>query len=448
MDFEPNLPDQPPKGTLSEEYSHELWEWHDNFVSSGNNEDAEHKSGSQQSAPTLAANPTVIHKAIKLPDTSPQGQLSAALAYFYNQFASQENKKAKKQYDQQVALKEKVAGYCDALQFSKDTWRWQGFFYAEMLRQAAWLQSLADQYAAAGDLATANMLRNNPLQQAINAMPEFAHIAANPPYADAGEHVLGEFSVPNEAPPTPALPWDEPKSGDPSVIEAAPPVVKPAPMPHWDLFNDPILKAWNQTHAMVCGDLAHTKIPEPKVMPKLPVAAFVALAALILLLLCGVTGAAVISGRGTPNESRQVEQSLGIRPDSTATFTPIPARAVTDTPTPTTAVGGQPILPQGSTVTPQVSLCADRGGTSFYGEVCICPGIIDQVTICGDGTKFDNPTTTECVPSETCTNTGSPVDPQQPVCACGQHGAPTIYDLGCSDGTIQLCNEDICGCKP
>jgi hypothetical protein len=96
----------------------------------------------------------------------------------------------------------------------------------------------------------------------------------------------------------------------------------------------------------------------------------------------------------------------------------------------------------------QADICANNGGLSYAGDTCVCPGLIDHVTICGDGTKFDNVSTQSCTPNESCAGggtTGGAVEPEV-VCGCGLYGAPS-FGLGCSNGVIEECNVS-CGCKP
>ncbi len=47
-------------------------------------------------------------------------------------------------------------------------------------------------------------------------------------------------------------------------------------------------------------------------------------------------------------------------------------------------------------------LCKENGGTSYVGDTCVCPGIIDHVTVCVDGRVIDNPTDTACTPNQSC----------------------------------------------
>jgi hypothetical protein len=122
-----------------------------------------------------------------------------------------------------------------------------------------------------------------------------------------------------------------------------------------------------------------------------------------------------------------------------------------DLPTPVALPTGMGIPFPGSgsdTGSGGIDACADHGGTSYVGDSCVCPGVIDHVIICGDGTKLDNVTNQSCTPTESCssggTTGGAPGDPV--TCGCGLYGAPST-GLGCSNGVIEECNVS-CGCKP
>jgi hypothetical protein len=86
---------------------------------------------------------------------------------------------------------------------------------------------------------------------------------------------------------------------------------------------------------------------------------------------------------------------------ATATHTSTP----TDTPTPTRGA-----LPDPTTAVPVDDPCAEHGGLQFRGDVCICPGVIDQVIICVDGTKIDTVTTIACEPDQSCSEPDDPPD--------------------------------------
>lgn len=67
-------------------------------------------------------------------------------------------------------------------------------------------------------------------------------------------------------------------------------------------------------------------------------------------------------------------------------------------------------------------LCAENGGVQYQGEVCVCSGYVDQVTICNDGTKFDHVTEQTCSPDPaSCVDEGGSDDegPQCGVKPCG-----------------------------
>ena len=85
---------------------------------------------------------------------------------------------------------------------------------------------------------------------------------------------------------------------------------------------------------------------------------------------------------------------------------------VVDEPTPTrsavvggstggsgTGGGGQP------TSAPSGDACANNGGVQWTGDTCICPGIVDHVIVCMDGTKLDNPGSDPCDPQRSCSGT-------------------------------------------
>lgn len=63
------------------------------------------------------------------------------------------------------------------------------------------------------------------------------------------------------------------------------------------------------------------------------------------------------------------------------------------------------------------NLCADHGGVAWQGTTCVCPGLVDEVTICGDNTKFDNVTDASCTPADPAACQASSGDPA-PTAAC------------------------------
>jgi hypothetical protein len=116
-------------------------------------------------------------------------------------------------------------------------------------------------------------------------------------------------------------------------------------------------------------------------------------------------------------------------PTATATHTSTP----TDTPTPTRGA-----LPDPTTAVPVADPCADHGGLQYEGDTCICPGVIDHVIICVDGTKFDNVTTVSCEPDAVCTEDpgGGSGDP-----SC----KPTWKRCACDYSTAEMVCIDSCG---
>jgi hypothetical protein len=77
--------------------------------------------------------------------------------------------------------------------------------------------------------------------------------------------------------------------------------------------------------------------------------------------------------------------------------------------------GGQQPPPDDNQPPPDGSLCANNGGIQWQGTACVCPGVIDNVTMCADGTKIDQVTQQTCTPDAAC---DQPTDPQNPPAAC------------------------------
>lgn len=71
-------------------------------------------------------------------------------------------------------------------------------------------------------------------------------------------------------------------------------------------------------------------------------------------------------------------------------------------------------LPEGTTPTPTVppqDVCADQGGLQWQGEICDCTGVVDNVTLCKNGTKVDDVTDVSCTPDpKDCPNDGGGSD--------------------------------------
>lgn len=74
--------------------------------------------------------------------------------------------------------------------------------------------------------------------------------------------------------------------------------------------------------------------------------------------------------------------------------------------------------------------CCDNGGLQWQGEVCVCPGLVDIVTVCMDGSKSDQITDQSCQPTQNCAP-----PPPQPVCTPGGYVCTciTFYTATCVD---------------
>jgi len=96
-------------------------------------------------------------------------------------------------------------------------------------------------------------------------------------------------------------------------------------------------------------------------------------------------------------------------------------------------------------------LCGENGGVQWQGDVCVCEGLVDQVTICQDGTKIDNVTDAACTPDpEQCRtdgaaggNGGSGDDGGGGTCTC------TYQDVTPPGNMVQIfgwvdCNGNAC----
>src|SRR5574341_738848 len=82
---------------------------------------------------------------------------------------------------------------------------------------------------------------------------------------------------------------------------------------------------------------------------------------------------------------------------------------------------------------PSADLCASNGGIQYQGEVCVCAGFVDKVTVCNDGSKIDQVTEQTCSP-----------DPA----ACQDEGGG---DQGGGGGKPPACEVKPCGngvCQP
>jgi len=116
-----------------------------------------------------------------------------------------------------------------------------------------------------------------------------------------------------------------------------------------------------------------------------------------------------------------------------------PAPGSDSQPTPT-GTSSQPNSSGTATDEPEATEpCADNGGLQFQGEVCVCSGVVDQVTICNDGTKTDALTSTACSP-----------DPSQ--CSQGDGstsggGGQTSCEKSCGNQSCQAeCGENPNNC--
>src|SRR5574341_222889 len=82
--------------------------------------------------------------------------------------------------------------------------------------------------------------------------------------------------------------------------------------------------------------------------------------------------------------------------------------------------------------------CANNGGLQWSGEVCVCSGVVDQVIVCADGTKFDTLTNTSCTPDPA----ACPVTGEEPTGQPGGQGACYCYcDPKYIAACIQICRD-------
>lgn len=83
------------------------------------------------------------------------------------------------------------------------------------------------------------------------------------------------------------------------------------------------------------------------------------------------------------------------------------------------AGGGSPDEPP-SQPAAGADLCANNGGISWQGTSCVCPGVLDYVTLCADGAKIDQVTEQSCVPDDpaACQDQDAQQGGAPPVCAC------------------------------
>lgn len=99
------------------------------------------------------------------------------------------------------------------------------------------------------------------------------------------------------------------------------------------------------------------------------------------------------------------------------------------------------------------SLCAQNGGIQWTGETCICPGVVDLVTICADGAKFDQVTDTACTPTQSCNvqaggtgGTGGSTGGGTAVCGNGVVEAGEACENNSHCGAGEFCDAS-CGCQ-
>ena len=88
-------------------------------------------------------------------------------------------------------------------------------------------------------------------------------------------------------------------------------------------------------------------------------------------------------------------------------------------------------------------LCAENGGLTYQGQVCVCAGVVDNVTVCGDGTKIDEVTDIACTPDASC-NEGSSGGGNGGSCPC-QCTEWRIDPDGIICKTMADCHGNICG---
>ena len=88
--------------------------------------------------------------------------------------------------------------------------------------------------------------------------------------------------------------------------------------------------------------------------------------------------------------------------------------------------------------------CMSNGGIQYQGTTCVCPGVVDNVIICQDGTKFDTPTTEECTPNIFCSGESGTSAGGGSQCAC-QYKC-YVYDNNkkCLQGGFEDCNGNSC----
>ena len=89
-------------------------------------------------------------------------------------------------------------------------------------------------------------------------------------------------------------------------------------------------------------------------------------------------------------------------------------------------------------------LCAENGGLTYQGQVCVCAGVVDNVTVCGDGTKIDEVTDIACTPDASCNEGSGGGGGNGGSCPC-QCTEWRIDPDGIICKTMTDCHGNICG---
>jgi hypothetical protein len=89
-------------------------------------------------------------------------------------------------------------------------------------------------------------------------------------------------------------------------------------------------------------------------------------------------------------------------------------------------------------------VCANNGGVQWQGQSCVCPGLIDNITLCADGSKIDAVTQQTCTPDQSCDQPSDPGNP--PACPCARvctQPSATAPDQ-CAQWEYRDCTGNIC----
>jgi hypothetical protein len=135
-------------------------------------------------------------------------------------------------------------------------------------------------------------------------------------------------------------------------------------------------------------------------------------------------------------------------PTPTGTITPTYTRTPSNTPTSTaTHTPTYTDTPEQGTTDP----CANNGGLQWQGEVCVCPGFVDIVTYCNDGSHTDQVTDRPCQPTQDCAPPPPECTPNGTTsCTCSVSGMTACFwTKTCRDscGNVVSTNSGIgCGC--